>query len=219
MRLLLVEDDRMLGESVQIGLQQDGYAVDWVRSAEEGLTAALLHEYAALLLDLGLPQGDGLSLLRGLRERGRAMPVLIVTARDAVAQRIAGLDAGADDYVLKPFDLDELSARIRAVTRRQAGRPTALLTVGEVQLDTSARRCVRAGRLVELTAREFMLLRVLMERAGSIVSKAELESALFDWGNEVESNAVEVYVSQLRRKLGREFIATRRGLGYVVEAA
>ena len=219
MRLLLVEDDRMLGESVQIGLQQDGYAVDWVRNAEEGLAAALLHDYAELLLDLGLPLGDGLSLLRGLRERGRATPVLIVTARDAVAQRIAGLDAGADDYVLKPFDLDELSARIRAVTRRGAGRPAAQLTVGEVQLDTAARRCLRAGRVVELTAREFMLLRVLMERAGRIVSKDELESALFDWGSEVESNVVEVYVSQLRRKLGREFIATRRSLGYVVEAA
>lgn len=219
MRLLLVEDDRMLGESVQIGLQQDGYAVDWVRNAEEGLAAALLHDYAALLLDLGLPLGDGLSLLRGLRDRGRATPVLIVTARDAVAQRIAGLDAGADDYVLKPFDLDELSARIRAVTRRGAGRPAAQLTVGEVQLDTAARRCLRAGRVVELTAREFMLLRVLMERAGRIVSKGELESALFDWGSEVESNVVEVYVSQLRRKLGREFISTRRSLGYVVEAA
>jgi two-component system, OmpR family, response regulator QseB len=217
MRLLLVEDDRMLGEAVQLGLQQDGHAVDWVRDAEAGLAAALMHGYAALLLDLGLPRGDGLSLLRSLRAKGNAVPVLIVTARDAVATRIEGLDAGADDYLLKPFDLDELAARLRAVTRRhQGGAATPLLTVGAVQLDSAARRCLLDGRSVELTAREFMLLQLLMERAGRIVSKADLETALFDWGNEVESNVVEVYVSQLRRKLGRDFIRTRRGLGYAV---
>ncbi len=219
MRLLLVEDDRMLGESVQIGLRQDGYAVDWVRDAEQGLPAAQTHPYEAILLDLGLPRGDGLSLLRKLRQRGQATPVLILTARDGVAQRVAGLDAGADDYLLKPFDLDELSARIRAVVRRSQGLALGTsLVVDAVQLDVAAKRCLLKGQVVELTAREFMLLRVLMERAGRIVSRLDLESALFDWGSEVESNAIEVYVSQLRRKLGKDFIRTRRGLGYCVES-
>jgi two-component system, OmpR family, response regulator QseB len=218
MRLLLVEDDRMLGELVQIGLRQDGYAVDWVRDAEQGLHAALTHPYEAILLDLGLPRGDGLTLLRQLRERGQGTPVLILTARDGIAQRVAGLNAGADDYLLKPFDLDELSARIRAVVRRsQRLTPGTSLLAGAVRLDVAAKRCLLKGESVELTAREFMLLRVLMERAGRVVSRDDLESALFDWGNEVESNVIEVYVSQLRRKLGRDFIRTRRGLGYCVE--
>jgi two-component system, OmpR family, response regulator QseB len=218
MRLLLVEDDRMLGELVQIGLRQDDYAVDWVRDAGQALSAALNHPYEAILLDLGLPRGDGLALLRLLRERKLATPVLIVTARDGIAQRVAGLNAGADDYLLKPFDLDELSARIRAVVRRsQRVAPGTSLLAGAVQLDVAAKRCLLDGQSVELTAREFMLLRVLIERAGRIVSRDDLESALFDWGSEVESNVIEVYVSQLRRKLGRDFIRTRRGLGYCVE--
>jgi two-component system response regulator QseB len=218
-RLLLVEDDRMLGESVQIGLRQDGYAVDWVRDAEQALPAAQTHPYEAILLDLGLPRGDGLTLLRQLRQRGQATPVLILTARDGIAQRVAGLDAGADDYLLKPFDLDELSARIRAVVRRSQGMALGTrLVAGAVQLDVAAKRCLLKGQSVELTAREFMLLRVLMERAGRVVSRGDLESALFDWGREVESNAIEVYVSQLRRKLGKDFIRTRRGLGYCVES-
>jgi two-component system, OmpR family, response regulator QseB len=218
MRLLLVEDDRMLGELVQIGLRQDGYAVDWVRDAEQGLSAVLTHPYEAILLDLGLPRGDGLVLLRQLRERNLATPALILTARDGVAQRVEGLNAGADDYLLKPFDLDELSARIRAVVRRsQKVTPGTNLVAGAVQLDVAAKRCLLEGHTVELTAREFMLLRVLMERAGRVVSRDDLESALFDWGSEVESNVIEVYVSQLRRKLGKDFIRTRRGLGYCVE--
>ena len=219
MRLLLVEDDKMLGESVQIGLQQDGYAVDWVRDAEVASTAALTHNYAAILLDLGLPRGDGLQVLRGLRARGDGTAVLIITARDGVDQRIAGLDAGADDYILKPFDLDELSARVRAVVRRAHGRAQPELVVGAVRLDTAARRCTLHGRPVELTGREYMLVLFLMERAGRIVSRSDLEEALFAWSREVESNVVEVYISQLRRKLGRDFIVTRRGLGYCVERA
>lgn len=219
MRLLLVEDDKMLGELVQIGLRQDGYAVDWVRDAEQGLPAALTHPYEAILLDLGLPRGDGLTLLRQLRERGHGTPVLILTARDGIAQRVAGLNAGADDYLLKPFDLDELSARIRAVVRRSQGLALGTsLAVGAVQLDVAAKRCLLEGQNVELTAREFMLLRVLMERAGRVVSRGDLESALFDWGREVDSNVIEVYVSQLRRKLGKDFIRNRRGQGYCVES-
>jgi two-component system, OmpR family, response regulator QseB len=219
MRLLLVEDDRMLGESVQIGLRQDGYAVDWVRDAEQGLHAAQTHPYEAILLDLGLPRGDGLTLLRKLRQSGRTTPVLILTARDGIAQRVAGLDAGADDYLLKPFDLDELSARIRAVVRRSQGLALGTsLVSGAVELNVAAKRCLLEGQNVELTGREFMLLRVLMERAGRVVSRDDLENALYDWGREVESNAIEVYVSQLRRKLGKDFIRTRRGLGYCVES-
>lgn len=208
----------MLGESVEIGLRQCGYAVDWVRHAESGITAAMAHPYDALLLDLGLPAGDGLYMLRQLRERGFKLPVLIVTARDGVTQRIAGLDAGADDYLLKPFDLDELAARIRAVVRRyQAQRADNWLEVGRVQIDLAGKRCQLDGRPVELTAREFTLLSTLMERAGRIVSRGDLESALFDWSSAVDSNVVEVYISQLRRKLGKDFISTRRGLGYCIE--
>jgi two-component system, OmpR family, response regulator QseB len=217
MRLLLVEDDKMLGESVQIGLQLDGYAVDWVRDGESARQAALTHDYAALLLDLGVPGRDGLDVLRGLRARGNTTPVLIVTARDNVGQRIAGLDAGADDYILKPFDLDELSARVRAVTRRRHGHADVKLVVGDVVIDTAARRASLAGLAVELTAREYTIAAYLMARAGRVVTRSELEEALYEWNREVSSNAVEVFISQLRRKLGRQFISTRRGLGYCVE--
>lgn len=217
MRLLLVEDDKMLGESVQIGLQLDGYAVDWVRDGESARQAALTHDYAAMLLDLGLPGRDGLDVLRGLRARGNMTAVLIVTARDHVGQRIAGLDAGADDYILKPFDLDELSARVRAVTRRRHGHADVKLVVGDVVIDTAARRASVAGIAVELTAREYTIAAYLMDRAGRIVTRGELEEALYEWNHEVSSNAVEVFISQLRRKLGRHFISTRRGLGYCVE--
>lgn len=217
MRLLLVEDDKMLGESVQIGLQLDGYAVDWVRDGESARQAALTHDYAAMLLDLGLPGRDGLDVLRSLRARGNTTAVLIVTARDHVGQRIAGLDAGADDYILKPFDLDELSARVRAVTRRRHGHADVKLIAGDVVIDTAARRASVAGVAVELTAREYTIAAYLMDRAGRIVTRGELEEALYEWNHEVSSNAVEVFVSQLRRKLGRHFISTRRGLGYCVE--
>lgn len=217
MRILLVEDDRMLGEAMQIGLEQDGYAVDWVRDGDAAGQAALTHAYAAVLLDLGLPGRSGLEVLRNLRARGNIAAVLIVTARDRVGDRIAGLDAGADDYIVKPFDLDELSARVRAVTRRLNGRAKAALSVGAVQIDTSARRVSVHGMPVELTAREYAIVAFMMERAGRIVTRSELEEALYQWDREVASNAVEVYISQVRRKLGRNFIRTRRGLGYCVE--
>jgi DNA-binding response OmpR family regulator len=166
---------------------------------------------------LGLPGRDGLDVLRGLRARGNTTPVLIVTARDNVGQRIAGLDAGADDYILKPFDLDELSARVRAVTRRRNGHADVMLAVGDVVIDTGARRATLAGLAVDLTAREYTIASYLMARAGRVVTRSELEEALYEWNHEVSSNAVEVFVSQLRRKLGRQFISTRRGLGYCVE--
>jgi two-component system, OmpR family, response regulator QseB len=217
MRLLLVEDDKMLGESVQIGLQLDGYAVDWVRDGESARQAALTHDYAALLLDLGLPGRDGMDVLRSLRAKGNTTAVTISTARDNVGQRIAGLDAGADDYILKPFDLDELSARVRAVTRRRHGHADVKLVVGDVVIDTAARRASLAGLAVELTAREYTIAAYLMARAGRVVTRNELEEALYEWNREISSNAVEVFISQLRRKLGRHFISTRRGLGYCVE--
>jgi two-component system, OmpR family, response regulator QseB len=218
-RVLLVEDDVMLGKAVQSGLRLEGYGVDWVRDGSSALAALAAHEYGAVLLDLGLPRHDGMEVLARMRARGHATPVLIVTARDAVEDRIAGLDAGADDYVLKPFDLYELSARLRSVVRRANGRAHRSLTVGAVTLDTVAQRCTLGAQAVELTAREYRLVEYLMERAGRIVAKAELEQALFEWEREVESNVIEVFVSQVRRKLGREFIVTRRGLGYAVDAA
>ena len=207
----------MLGESMQIGLEQDGYAVDWVRNGEAACQAALTHAYSALLLDLGLPGRNGLDVLRSLRAKGNIAAVLIVTARDRVQDRIAGLDAGADDYIVKPFDLDELSARVRAVTRRLHGRAKATLSVGDVRLDTGARRLSLHGVPVEVTGREYAIVAFMMERAGRIVSRIELEEALYQWDREVGSNAVEVYISQIRRKFGRDFIRTRRGLGYCVE--
>jgi two-component system, OmpR family, response regulator QseB len=217
MRLLLVEDDAMLAKAMVGGLRLRGHAVDWVDDADKAVSAALAHDYGAVLLDLGLPSADGLDVLRSLRKRGWRAPVIVITARDAVEQRIAGLDAGADDYLLKPFDLDELAARLRSVSRRALGHAAAELVSGAVRLDTSARRCTRAGELVELTAREYLMLETLMTRAGRIVTRSELEDNAFDWSREVDSNVVEVYVSQLRRKLGRGFIVTRRGLGYAVE--
>jgi two-component system, OmpR family, response regulator QseB len=217
MRLLLVEDDKMLGESMRIGLEQDGYAVDWVRDGNAARQAASTHEYQGVLLDLGLPGRDGLNVLRSLRARGNKAAVLIVTARDRVGDRIAGLDAGADDYILKPFDLDELSARMRAVTRRLNGHADSLVVIGAVTLDAGAKRISVDSAPVELTAREYAIAAFMIERAGRIVTRGELEEALFQWEREVSSNAVEVYISQLRRKLGRDFIRTRRGLGYCVE--
>jgi DNA-binding response OmpR family regulator len=216
--VLLVEDDAMLGRAVQRGLHLEGYGVDWVRDGSAALAALATHDYGAVLLDLGLPSHDGLDVLTQFRKRGNTTPVLIVTARDAVESRIEGLNAGADDYLLKPFDLDELLARLRSIVRRANGRADRNLVVGAVTLDTVARRCVVDSHPVELTAREYSLVEYLMDRVDRIVTKAELEQALFDWTREVESNAIEVFVSQVRRKLGRDFIVTRRGLGYSVEA-
>jgi two-component system response regulator QseB len=217
MRILLVEDDQMLGQSMQVGLSQEGFAVDWVRDGEAALLAARTHLYAALLLDLGLPRRDGLSVLKSLRASGSTIPVLVVSARDHLTDRVDGLNAGADDFILKPFDLAELVARMHAVTRRVHGRTTSLLRAQGVTLDTAARRVSLDGAAVDVTAREFAIIQFLMERVGRIVTRSELESALFQWSAEVESNVVEVYVSQIRRKLGRDFIVTKRGLGYCID--
>jgi two-component system, OmpR family, response regulator len=214
--MLLVEDDAMIGEAVRAGLRQDGFTVDWVREAEAGDAAVKAEAYALLLLDLGLPRRSGLDWLRELRRRGNRIPVLILTARDAVADRIAGLDSGADDYLVKPFDLDELSARVRALLRRDAGRAEPLLRHGELTLDPATHEANYRGEKINLSAREFALLAALLERPDAILSRAQLEQRLYGWGEEVESNAVEVHIHHLRRKLGADFIRNVRGLGYTV---
>jgi two-component system response regulator QseB len=213
-RLLLVEDDAMIGEAIRAGLKREGFTVDWVHDARAGAQVLRSEPFELLLLDLGLPGSDGLQLLKTLRTRGATLPVLIITARDAVSDRVAGLDAGADDYLIKPFDLDELAARIRALLRRKSGRPAPLLEYQGVVLDPAAHRVTRDDSEVALSPREFALLQLLMERPGTILSRAQLEERLYGWGEEVESNAVEVHIHGLRRKLGAQFILTVRGVGY-----
>lgn len=214
MRLLLVEDDAMIGAAAREGLRQEGHAVDWVRDGVEAQAAAANGVYDLVLLDLGLPRRDGLSVLRTLRAKGNTVPVLIITARDAVSDRVAGLDAGADDYLVKPFDLDELAARVRAVLRRRAGRASAVLHLGELEIDTAARRVRWKGRDVVLSAREYALLEALADRPGAFLSRAQLEERLYGWDEEVASNAVEVHIHALRRKLDPALIRNVRGLGY-----
>jgi two-component system response regulator QseB len=206
----------MIGEAIRAGLKREGFAVDWMHEAAAARAALATEPFDLLLLDLGLPGSDGLTLLKGLRQRGAALPVLIITARDAVSDRVAGLDAGADDYLIKPFDLDELAARIRALLRRRSGRPAPLIEHQGVVLDPAAHRATRDGAEVALSPREFALLQLLMERPGTILSRAQIEERLYGFGEEVESNAVEVHIHGLRRKLGAAFILTVRGVGYRV---
>ncbi len=216
MRLLLVEDDPMIGESVQKGLHQDGCAVDWVRDGPAAERALANDVYELVVLDLGLPRKGGLDVLAGLRERGNSIPVLVLTARDAVADRVKGLDHGADDYVVKPFDLDELAARVRALLRRRAGRADPVITHGDLVVNPATREARLAGRPLTLSAREFALLEALLDRPGAILSRAQLEERIYGWGEEIESNTVEVYVHSLRKKLGAGFIRNVRGVGYTI---
>ena len=218
----------MIGESLQRALRLEGYAVDWVRDAAAAAGTLASERFDLVLLDLGLPPGqgpggegapeDGLGVLRGLRARGDATPVIVVTARDARGDRVGGLDAGADDYLVKPFELDELNARIRAVLRRHAGRAEPLLVHGAVALDPAQRRVTLNGAPVPLSGREFAVLEALLARPGAVLSRAQLEDRLYGWGEEIESNAVSVYIHQLRRKLGQDFIRNVRGVGYFVAA-
>jgi DNA-binding response OmpR family regulator len=218
MRILLVEDDPMIGKTLSQALTQDAYAVDWVTDGVAAQTAlgTAPDAYALVLLDLGLPRKSGLDLLRELRRAGNRVRVLIVTARDAVADRVAGLDAGADDYLTKPFSLEELSARMRALLRRDIAREGNVLRHRDLTLDTATRSDTRAGQPVDVSAREFALLAALLERPGAALSKAQLEERIYRWGEEVESNAVEVHVHNLRKKLGSETIRTLRGVGYAL---
>ena len=216
MRLLLVEDDAMIGESVRSGLQQDGFAVDWVQDGRAAELALETNPYDTLLLDLGLPRKDGLEVLASLRRRGNSIPVLVLTARDAIADRVKGLDAGADDYLVKPFDLEELAARIRALLRRKSGRAEPVLQLGKLSVNPATREVSLDGKPIVLSAREFGLLQALIERPGVVLSRAQIEEKLYGWGQEVESNTVEVYIHALRRKLGADFIRNVRGVGYMV---
>lgn len=219
MRILLVEDDRLLGDGLQAGLRQAGYAVDWLRDGEAAVAALATESFTAVVLDLGLPRRDGLSVLHWLRNRHDATPVLILTARDQLQDKIHGLDLGADDYMVKPFDLDEVTARLRAVVRRAHGRPEPLLTLGAVELNPAARSVMRAGQPVELTPREFDLLHLLLQHADRVLSRRSIEEQLYTWDDAVDSNALEVHIHHLRRKLGTELIRTVRGIGYMATAA
>lgn len=214
MRVLLVEDDALLGDGIQAGLRLADYAVDWVRDGEAARLALQHHDYNACVLDLGLPKKDGLAVLKDLRGRGNATPVLVLTARDTHADKISGLDAGADDYLTKPFDLGELQARLRALIRRASGAASPVLEHGEVRLEPAAKRVTKNGETVTLSAREYALLHDLMTHRNQLRTRAQLEDSLYAWGAEVESNTVEVYIHHLRKKLGSEFIRTVRGFGY-----
>lgn len=216
MRLLLVEDDVMIGEAVRTGLKREGFTVDWVRDGAAADLALRTGSFDLMLLDLGLPKQDGFSVLRALRGRKDTLPVLILTARDAVSDKVQGLDAGADDYLVKPFDLAELAARIRALGRRKAGRGEPQIEHRGVTLNPATRQVFVKGAEALLSPREFALLQALMERPGQILSRAQLEERLYGWGEEVGSNAVEVHIHSLRRKLGNSFILNVRGVGWRV---
>lgn len=216
MRVLLAEDDAMIGASVRRGLSQDGITVDWVEDGRAAELALAERVHDAVLLDLGLPRKTGLEVLSTMRRNGDHRPVLIMTARDAIADRVAGLDAGADDYLVKPFDLTELAARLRALSRRRAGRADPILAYGAIELDPAAHLARVRGQPVALSAREFALLEALMARPGAVLSRAQLESKLYGWNDSVESNAVEVHIHSLRKKIGADLIRNVRGVGWMV---
>ena len=215
MRILLVEDDALLGDGLRAGLQQSAFAVDWVRDGVAAERELLTGNFQAAVLDLGLPRQDGMDTLRAVRAQQNRTPVLILTARDAIDARIHGLDGGADDYLVKPFDQGELAARLRALIRRAHGEPSAELTLGNLRLDTAARQVWQGDELVDLSGREFNLLQVFLLNADRVLTREQLEQQIYKWGSEVSSNAVEVHVHNLRRKLGPSVIETVRGVGYV----
>lgn len=218
MRILVVEDDRMIGEAVSLALQDAAFAADWVRDGATAIDAASDQHYDAILLDLGLPERDGLDVLRAIRGKGNAVPILIMTARDAVQDRVAGLDGGADDYVIKPFEMAELIARIRAISRRKGGSGAPLLTNGRITLNPATHEAsIDNGEAHRLSPREFALLQSLLLRPGAILSRAEIEDRIYGWGDEVESNAVDFLIHGLRRKLGQDAILNVRGAGWYVD--
>ncbi len=216
MRILLVEDDPQLGDGLTIGLRQAGFAVDWLKDGNSADQALQSETFDFVVLDLGLPRLSGMEVLTRARCRGQNMPILILTARDATGEKVAGLDAGADDYLVKPIDLDELTARIRALTRRSAGRAEPLLIHGDLALDPAAHTLTQAGLLVELSSREFSLLQQLLENAGRVLTRTQLEQSIYGWRDEPDSNALEVHIHHLRKKLGSELIRTLRGVGYTI---
>ena len=218
MRILLIEDDQVLGAAIRDHVAAEGHGVDWMTRLDDAQAALDSVDYQLVLLDLNLPDGRGLDLLRRLRAKGSAVPVIITTAQDQIAVRIEGLNAGADDYLVKPFDLSEMSARLAAVARRYGGNPAPIITLGTVGINTATKTVTVAGKAVTLTSREWAVLERLISRRGAIVTKSEIEDSLYAFGAEIESNAVEVYVSRLRKKLGRDVVTTLRGLGYQVQS-
>lgn len=214
MRVLVVEDDYALGEGLFQAMRQDGYAVDWVTDGLLALQSLEAEHFDLMILDLGLPKRDGLNVLRDIRQAGEGLPVLILTARDAVTDRVQGLDAGADDYLTKPFDVGELSARVRALIRRSQGLSTPEITAGDLRMDPAVHKVTLRGDVVELSPKEFSLLRAMMLRAGRVIPRYTLQESAYAWGQEIESNALEVHVHNLRKKLGKERIRTVRGVGY-----
>lgn len=218
MRLLLIEDDPMIGKSIRDGLRREGYSVDWVRDGWAGEQSVKTQDYDMLILDLGLPRKDGLAVLSTVRASGKIIPVLIITARSEVVDRVAGLDAGADDYLVKPFSMPELSARVRALLRRSFGRADTTLHAGDLELNPQTREVSLGGKSIALSQRELALLEHLMRRPGAIISKNSLEESIYGWGEEVESNTIEVHISNLRKKLGTDRIVTVRGVGYRIDS-
>lgn len=216
MRILLAEDDPILGDGLRTGLRQLGFQIDWVRDGVAAERELISGEYAAAVLDLGLPHKDGLEVLQAVRDKKNTTPVLILTARDAVRERIRGLDLGADDYLIKPIDLHELAARLRAIVRRVHGQLQDVLQHGELKLDRSARQVTMSGKAINLSTREFDLLNVLMLSIGRVLSRDQLEQQLYSWGYEVESNAIEVHIHHLRKKISADMIQTVRGVGYTI---
>lgn len=216
MRILLVEDDFLLGDGIQKSLAHLGFTVDWMRDGRQGENALSSEEYAAVVLDLGLPQQDGLSLLQAVRNKGLRTPVLILTARDSKTDKLKGFNLGADDYVVKPIDMEELAARLRALIRRSAGHASPKIKVGAVEIDPDARQAWSSGKLVELSSKEFAVLELLVQNAGRVLTRAQLEQSIYGWGDSADSNTIEVFIHHLRKKLGSDFIQTLRGIGYTI---
>lgn len=217
MRILLVEDDELLGEAAQAGLSQNGYTVDWLKDGESAKLAMLNESFDLVVLDLGLPKLSGLGLLKSVRASGNSTPIIILTARETIEDRVKGLDGGADDYLTKPFDIDELSARIRALIRRSAGRADSTIVYGNIELDPAAHQVKQNGHEVNVPRREFALLQKLLENSGNVLSREQLMQSIYGWEEDVDSNALEVHIHNLRKKLNATFIRTIRGVGYMVE--
>lgn len=216
MRVLLVEDDRLLGDGLSAGLRQDGYAVDWIRRGDEVLPALENSQFDLMILDLGLPGMDGTEVIKQVRKNNHSIPILILTARGTLEDRISGLDIGADDYMVKPVDIEELNARLRALSRRSYGKADPVLGYGDILLDPASHTVTRAGQGVELSPKEFSILHILIQQPGKIVPRSRLEESLYGWNESIASNAIEVHIHHLRKKLGTELIETIRGVGYVI---
>ena len=219
MRILLIEDHEQLGKAVGEQIVSDGHALDWMKSCKDANASLSLVSYDLVLLDMMLPDGRGIDLLRGLRKKDNRTPVIIITALDQITDRIAGLNAGADDYLVKPFDLSELSARIGAVARRYGGNPNPLIVLGELQINLVEHSLLRAGKAIDLTPREWTLFEALLQRPNVVLSKSQLEECLYEFGAEIESNTVEVHISRLRKKIGHDQVLTVRGIGYRINQA